>query len=135
MGHYFRRRHEFIIFASKGKKPVNARNIPDVWRFKRVMPVKYPTQKPVELFEAMLTASSEKDYLVCDPFLGSGSAAVAALKYNCHFVGADISKTAVETSRERIARFYEARTDFLQEKSMLVEGENYKWLKNYGKPV
>lgn len=67
MGHYFRRRHEFIVFASKGKRPLNARTMPDVWRIKRVAAFKYPTQKPVELFEAMLAGSVEKNFLVCDP--------------------------------------------------------------------
>ena len=78
LGHYFRRRHELIIFASKGKRKLNSRSIPDVWKIKRISPMKYPTQKPTELFELMILGSADKDFLVCDPFLGSGSAAIAA---------------------------------------------------------
>lgn len=66
LGYYFRRRHELIMFASKGKRALNTKNLPDVWRIKRVNG-KYPTQKPTEVFQFMLKASSEKNYVVCDP--------------------------------------------------------------------
>jgi len=101
MGHYFRRRHEHIVFASKGKRKLNRRDIPDVWRIKRVHKAEYPTQKPVELFELMLAGSANPGYVVCDPFVGSGSSAVAALKFGCSFVGCDISKKAVKIAKSR----------------------------------
>lgn len=132
MGHYFRRRHEFIVFASKGKRPLNARTMPDVWRIKRVSALKYPTQKPVEVFEAMLAGSVEDDFLVCDPFLGSGSAAIAAMRYKCRFIGCDISDAALSAASSRIELFSQAGMDNLQAKSLLVEGESYKWLEKHG---
>ena len=104
MGHYFRRRSELIVFASKGKRPVSRRDIPDIWRIKRVHRAPYPTQKPVELFQAMIGASklpTESDFLVCDPFVGSGSAAIAALRLGASFIGCDVSAQAVDTARER----------------------------------
>jgi site-specific DNA-methyltransferase (adenine-specific) len=104
MGHYFRRRHEHVVFASKGKRKLNRRDIPDVWRIKRVHKAEYPTQKPVELFEMMLAGSAEPGYVICDPFVGSGSSSVAALKCGCSFLGCDISKKAVEIARQRCAR-------------------------------
>lgn len=117
MGHYFRRQSEFILFACKGKKPVSRRDMPDVWRIKRIHNASYPTQKPVELFEAMIAASrlkSESNYLVCDPFLGSGSSAIASLKQGCRFVGSDISDKSISISKKRIENFIESRTDILQ---------------------
>src|SRR6476660_3415224 len=101
MGHYFRRRHEHIVFASKGKRKLNRRDLPDVWRIKRVHKAEYPTQKPVELFEMMLSGSAQPGYVVCDPFVGSGSSALAALNCGCSFVGCDISEKAVEISNQR----------------------------------
>ena len=54
MGHYYRRRHEFIMFATNGNtRKIKNRQFPDIWRFKRIHSSKYPTQKPVEVFQTM----------------------------------------------------------------------------------
>ena len=105
MGHYFRRRHEHIIFASKGRRKLSRKDIPDVWSIKRLIRATYPTQKPVELFEAMLSGSAEPGFVVCDPFVGSGSSAIASLRRSCHFKGADVSTEAVTFARDRVAHF------------------------------
>ena len=42
MGHYFRRQHEFVLFATKGNKKLFSKSIPDVWNIKRVK-AHYPT--------------------------------------------------------------------------------------------
>jgi len=129
MGHYFRRRHEFILFATKGYKKLNSRALPDVWRFKRVHRADYPTQKPVEVFEAMLVGSVEpkKSFVVCDPFLGSGSSAIAALKKGCSFIGSDIDKKAVFLSKERISHFKMFGKDKHQTKNLHIGGEKIFW--------
>lgn len=130
LGHYFRRRHEFILFASKGKRSLNSRGIPDVWKIKRVAAFKYPTQKPVEVFESMLVGSIEDDFLVCDPFLGSGSSAIAALKRKCRFIGCDSSENAIKISAQRIKHFLATGIDSIQPKSLIPENEDLKWLRN-----
>jgi site-specific DNA-methyltransferase (adenine-specific) len=123
LGHYFRRRHEFILFASKGKRSLNSKNIPDVWKIKRVVGSKYPTQKPTEVFELMLKGSAEKDFVVCDPFLGSGSSAIAAIKSDCKFLGCDISDKAISFSKERVKQFLKTKTDVYQKSSLLGDDE------------
>jgi len=115
MGHYYRRRHEHIVFASKGYRKLRRRDIPDVLQVKRVHGGAYPTQKPVRLFEVLLSASAEPGFMVCDPFVGSGSVAVAALRHGCHFVGADISARAVQMARDRCRRLLETGVDVLEE--------------------
>ncbi|MEY4692992.1 MAG: hypothetical protein RL437_272 [Actinomycetota bacterium] len=123
MGHYFRRQSEFVLFACKGKRPLSRRDISDVWRIKRIHNAKYPTQKPVELFEAMIASSkkkSDKKFVVCDPFVGSGSSAIAALRQNCQFIGSDISQEAIDCSRERIEHFENYGEDILQPKKATV---------------
>lgn len=124
MGHYFRRQTEFILFASKGKRPVTRRDIPDIWKIKRLHRAQYPTQKPVELFEAMIASSKAKgnsDFVVCDPFVGSGSSAIAALRQGAIFVGCDISERAVSLSRRRIEEFLKSGIDIGQEKPAFDE--------------
>jgi len=114
MGHYFRRRHEQIVFASKGRRKVSRRDLPDVWAVPRIHRAAYPTQKPVKLFALMVQASAEPGFLVCDPFCGSGSSGVAALLGGCDFIGADIDARAVDIAEDRLANFVASGRDPLE---------------------
>ncbi len=114
MGHYFRRRHEQIVFASKGRRKLSRRDLPDVWSVPRLHRATYPTQKPVKLFEYMVQASAEPGFLVCDPFCGSGSSGVAALLGGCGFIGADIDSRAVRIAEDRLGRFTATGEDPLE---------------------
>lgn len=128
MGHYYRRRHEFILFATNGNtRKLRNQSFPDVWRFKRIYRAPYSTQKPVELFQAMVYASTEKGYTVCDPFLGSGSAAIASIKNECRFVGCDISMEAIDLARERVDVYRRTGKDPLQPKPASIKGGKVFW--------
>ena len=124
LGHYFRRRHEFILFASKGKRPLASKSIPDIWKIKRVLRSGYPTQKPTEVYELMMKGSADKDFVVCDPFLGSGSAAIAAIKSNCKFLGCDISDKSMNYSKDRIEHYLKENTDKYQPVSLIGDDES-----------
>jgi site-specific DNA-methyltransferase (adenine-specific) len=123
LGHYFRRRHEFIVFASKGKRALNLKSIPDVWKVRRIVKAGYPTQKPTEVFELMLRGSAVAGSVVCDPFLGSGSSAIAALRCGCKFVGSDISERSMEFSKARIEGFLKGKGDIYQPSSQVSDDE------------
>jgi site-specific DNA-methyltransferase (adenine-specific) len=105
MGHYFRRRHELILFAVKGHRKLKSKDRADVITAKRIYRAPYPTQKPVAVFDAMIEPSVEAGFVVCDPFVGSGSAAIATLKAECTFVGADLSDRAVNITNWRLSSF------------------------------
>ncbi|HTR29163.1 MAG TPA: site-specific DNA-methyltransferase [Puia sp.] len=124
LGHYFRRRHEFIVFASKGKRALNCKSIPDVWKIRRILKAGYPTQKPTEVFELMLRGSADAGSVVCDPFMGSGSAAIAALRWGCKFAGCDISPRAMEYSRKRIEGWLKGKGDIFQPASQVSDDES-----------
>jgi site-specific DNA-methyltransferase (adenine-specific) len=128
MGHYFRRRHELVLFACKGRRKLSRRDLPDVWRIRRLLRAPYPTQKPVELFQAMLCASTEPGFLVCDPFMGSGSSAIAALRHGCRFVGGDSAERAVDMARRRVDEFLARGVDPLQPQPALGRGDRAFWL-------
>jgi site-specific DNA-methyltransferase (adenine-specific) len=120
MGHHFRRQSEFVLYVTTGKAKLARRDVSDVWRIRRVHRAGYPTQKPVELFEAMIAASlgerATSETVVCDPFLGSGSAAVAALRQGCSFVGGDVAEASLDAARTRIDALVAGEPDPLQPK-------------------
>jgi len=62
----------------------------------------YPTQKPLSLLRRIIAASSPPDGLVCDPYLGSGTTAVAAVQLERRAVGCDRSPDAIAHARERL---------------------------------
>lgn len=101
MGYHYRARYECILFFEKGKRKLTNLGIPDVLQVPRVHNG-YPTEKPVALLDILLRQSSEPGELVIDPFMGSGSAAVAAARLGRHFAGTDVSATARELARGRL---------------------------------
>lgn len=102
MGYHYRARYEFILFFEKGKKKLNDLSIPDVLQVPRVYRG-YPTEKPVELMEILIKQSSKEGEIVCDPFMGSGSVGVAALRHERDFYGNDLLSEAVENVVERLS--------------------------------
>lgn len=64
--------------------------------------VGYPTQKPLKLLERVISASSNQDDIVLDPFCGSGTTCVAADKLGRNWIGIDISKDAYNVLTDRI---------------------------------
>ena len=62
----------------------------------------YPTQKPEELLERIVLASSNPDDLVMDCFGGSGTTAGVAEKLGRKWISSDIGKFAIHTSRKRL---------------------------------
>ena len=61
----------------------------------------YPTQKPLELLQWIIKASSNPGDVVLDPFCGCGTAVEAAYNLDRRFVGIDISHFAIDIVRER----------------------------------
>ena len=62
----------------------------------------FPTQKPQALIERIIKASSNKNSIVLDCFVGSGTTAVIAEKLGKRWIAADINKGAIQTTMKRI---------------------------------
>jgi hypothetical protein len=62
----------------------------------------YPTQKPEELLEKIILASSNEGDIVLDPFAGCGTTQVVAHKHKRQWIGIDISPTAVTLMERRM---------------------------------
>ncbi len=65
----------------------------------------HPTQKPVKLYEWLLTNYAEKGQRILDTHLGSGSSAIAAHYYGVDFVGCELDKDYYDAA---VNRFNEA---------------------------
>jgi len=63
---------------------------------------KHPTQKPLALLERIITASTRENDLILDPFAGSGTTGVAALKLKRRFVGVELNKEYAELAARRL---------------------------------
>ena len=62
----------------------------------------YPTQKPLELLERIILASSRPGDMVLDPFSGSGTTCLAADRLNRAWCGIDQAPAAAATATSRI---------------------------------
>lgn len=62
----------------------------------------YDTQKPEELLARIIDLASEPGDLVADLFLGSGTTAVAAEKLGRRWIGCDLGRFAIQTTRKRL---------------------------------
>ncbi len=62
----------------------------------------YPTQKPQELLERIVKASSNPGDFILDPFCGCGTAIAAAQKLNRKWIGIDITYLAISLQKYRL---------------------------------
>jgi site-specific DNA-methyltransferase (adenine-specific) len=118
---------ERIVVASKGRfdrapnrKAREAQGLPfedtqtkeeffesvlDVWQIRpeHARRVGHPAPFPVELPERLLRLYTYREDVVLDPFMGSGSTAVAAVRHDRHFVGYDTDADYVALAEQRVA--------------------------------
>jgi len=116
---YFTHATETIIWAAKDKKSrhtFNYKLMKETNRGKQMKSVweirpperwekrhgKHPTQKPVGLLERILLASSNEGDLVLDPFAGSGTTLLAALRLHRNAAGCELSAEFLTLSLRRI---------------------------------
>lgn len=91
-----------VHYAKAEGKPLS-----DVWKVPFINPVAnerldYPTQKPEKLIERVILSSTNRDSLIFDCFMGSGTTQAVAMKLGRRFIGADINLGAVQTTTKRL---------------------------------
>jgi site-specific DNA-methyltransferase (adenine-specific) len=106
MGYHYRARYEFILFFEKGKRRLNDLGVADVIAVPRIHRG-YPAEKPPAVSEVLIAQSSAPGDVVADPFMGSGSVGVAALRLGRRFRGSDINPEAVRLTSDRLRQFGE----------------------------
>ena len=64
----------------------------------------HPTQKPEALLYRIILASTQKNNLILDPFLGSGTTAVVAKKLQRNFIGIEQDPKYISLAKKRLAK-------------------------------
>ena len=119
---YIRSVSEMILLHSKGRYWYDggtgrrgAKDVPfleeskDVWWIPTAPlnghPCSFPEEIPSRLMQMFTNLRPDKDFypIVFDPFIGSGTTAVAAKKLGRHYFGCDINPDYVAMARQRIA--------------------------------
>jgi len=62
----------------------------------------HPTIKPLHIIETLIKNSSKEGEIVLDPFLGSGTTAVAAAKNNRNYIGIELNTNYIKIAEQRI---------------------------------
>ncbi len=63
----------------------------------------HPTQKPLKLMQLLIELSTMEGQVVCDPFCGSGTTLIAALRLNRKYIGFEKEETYYNIALERIS--------------------------------
>jgi site-specific DNA-methyltransferase (adenine-specific) len=84
----------------------NGKQMKDVWTTSILKPSekrlgKHPTQKPLEVIERIILASTNENDLILDPFNGSGTSGIASVKLNRNYIGIDNEKEYLDLSIRR----------------------------------
>ncbi len=100
----FKSKHKFNYQLMRAE--AGDRQMKSVWRFTPPVAAEkefgtHPTQKPLALLERIIQASSDPGDLVVDPFVGSGTTAVAATKHGRRFIGIDTEEKFLDLAIKR----------------------------------
>ena len=63
---------------------------------------KHPTIKPLNIIKNLVINSSNEGDIVLDPFIGSGTTAIACKETNRHYIGFEINKNYFEIANKRL---------------------------------
>lgn len=88
------------------KKLNNNKQMKDVWETSLTKPSekkfgKHPTQKPIELLEKIILASTNENDLILDPFNGSGTTGIVASKLKRRYIGIEKEKEYLDLTIKR----------------------------------
>ena len=116
---YFTHSTEIVLWAAKNKdsrhyfnyslmkKMNNDKQMLSLWSIKAPGPLekiygKHPTQKPLELLNRIVLASTRPGDMVLDPFQGSGTTGIAAIREGRQYIGIELEEDYLKVSVKRL---------------------------------
>lgn len=105
-GHKYMYQHELCGFFQKGWSKIRSQHknttvIEYAIRGEQLNYL-YPTQKPLPIIRRFVENSSDEGMLVCDPFMGSGTTALACKQFKRNFIGFEIAQNYVDIINNRL---------------------------------
>jgi adenine specific DNA methylase Mod len=91
----------------------------------------YPTQKPEELLDRIIRASSNPDSIILDCFAGSGTTQAVAQKLGRRWIGCDLNKGAIQTISKRLQKIIKEQEKENKNKQNTLLDEEKKEIKFY----
>lgn len=106
MGNPFRKQHELIFYVNREtyqyRKSDGVTHYPTILKFSHDSNKQHGAQKPLALIEHLIKGFSDEHQTVLDPFLGSGTTALAAQQLNRRYIGIEINPDYVKIAEERL---------------------------------
>lgn len=109
MGRYYMNQFEYILMLRKGSdRMVNNCGISEVLSFPNKKDKKadgtniHDSQKPIDLFRVLVSQSTNEGDLVLDPFMGSGTTAIACIKEKRKYIGFELDSEYYQNAERRI---------------------------------
>jgi len=136
--------HEYILVFSKesfSRKKINKINTitkenfiewtKSVWTFPAVSArsIGHPAPFPEELPHRLIQLYTFQNDVVLDPFCGSGTAGLAALKDDRHYIGYDVEEKYVQLAEQRIKNFTSQKTLFAKDQPSIIMPSNEQFKK------
>ena len=103
---------ELCVFGKKSKATFNLHCKNTVLRYPCGVNKIHPTQKPIALMSYIVNASTKEGDIVLDPFMGSGTTAIACIREKRNFIGFEKSEEYWRKSMERIRNELSQQTLF-----------------------
>ena len=88
----------------------------------------HPTVKPIALMEYLCRLITPPGGTILDPFMGSGTTGIAALRLGFEFIGVELSEEYVEIASARIAHWVDAELTFEDGEIVLTKKPEAEWL-------
>lgn len=105
--------NEIIFWLTKSKRvsftrPVGLENKMETWNIGFKRNTEHPAPFPLEIPDNILACiPNDGDKIVLDPFMGSGTVAISAIKHGFHWLGFELLDEYVDMANNRIKSFYD----------------------------
>lgn len=104
VGPAFRKQYECILVLEKGRPRYRNRRMLNLISLPRLRSPDHPHAKPVDLIKKLILHSSDPGDIVLDPFLGTGTTALAARELGRKYIGIELDPDYAQLAQSRLSQ-------------------------------